>query len=194
MGDDDVYIRPPDWWPEPILLGCMDRRVAPGIRRTRAAAAGAGGADCFRQDPSDVGVPAALTAPSWGGLAAPPGPVIRQACGPQDATRPALVASHLCVGPGPTATFGLGTGCPWPQAYGPSPTASIGVRGSRPLPRTADRRPTAAFGIGTGCPWPQAHGSSPIASYGVRGLRPPPHAAAWVRSLHSASGLGVPII
>ena len=58
------------------LLGCTDRRVAPGIRRTRAAAAGAGGADCFRQVLAVVGVPAVLTAPSWGGLAAPPGPVI----------------------------------------------------------------------------------------------------------------------
>ena len=66
------------------MLGCTDRRVAPGIRRTRAAAAGAGGADCVRQDPAVVGVPAALTAPSWGGLAAPPGPVIRL-----DSARPA---------------------------------------------------------------------------------------------------------
>ena len=39
---------------------------------------------------------------------------------------------------------------------------------------------------------PQAHGPSPIASYGVWGLRPLPHAADRVRSLSSASGLGVP--
>ena len=82
-----------------------------------------------------------------------------------------------CVGLGPTATFGLGTGCPWLQSCGPSPTAPIGVRGSRPPPRAADRRPTAILGSGTGCPSPLAYGPSPIASYGVRGLRPPPRAA-----------------
>jgi hypothetical protein len=49
------------------LQGCTDRRVAPGIRRTRAAAAGAGDErlSTVRQVPVDV-APAAHTAPSQG--------------------------------------------------------------------------------------------------------------------------------
>ena len=174
---------------EARLLGCTDRRVAPGIRRTRAAAAGAGGADCCRQDPCRRRS-AALTAPNWGGLAAPPGPVIRQAYGPLDAARPALVASHLCVGPGPTATFGLGTGCPRPQAYGPGPIASYGVRGLRPPHHAAAWVRSLPTASGLGVPGLKHTGWTRSLN-GVRGLRPPPHAAGRARSLSTASGLGV---
>ena len=66
------------------LQGCTDRRVAPGIRRTRVAAAGAGGGSSLsgRYLPSTTHPPPSSLRVRGGG-AAPLGPVSRWARGPQ---------------------------------------------------------------------------------------------------------------
>ena len=63
-------------------------------------------------------------------------------------------------GLGPLAIYGIGTGCPWPQAHGPSSTASTDT------PAEPDRR-CHLWGLKSP---PQARGPSPITTFS-RGLQ-----------------------
>ena len=161
------------------MLGCTDRRVAPGIRRTRAAAAGAGGGSPLSGRYPDDDAPAALIAPSPGRRCRPTrsgdppdpwaaSPTLQRSKGSESLSRhggPELVRCQRR--PGPSSP---------PLAAGRSPTASVGAWGQRPSPHAADRSPTAFAGAWGRSPSPPTSGQSPLAFNGRLG--PESHATA----------------